>query len=47
MLAKPFARNIIIDILYNLIKYVQYKDVWKLFEMFCVHQQIINSLYIA
>ena len=36
-MVKSFVSNIIIHLSYNLSKYTQYKDVWKLFEVSCFH----------
>ena len=44
MLVKLLASNIIIDFLYNLNKYIQYKHVWKLFEVFCLDQHTVIAL---
>ena len=35
----------IIDLSYNLNKYIQYKHVWKLFEVGCLHQRTVIALY--
>ena len=43
ILAKSFVSNIIIDLSYNLSKYIQYKHVWKLFEMDCLHQHTVAN----
>ena len=45
MLVKSFVNNIIIDLSYNLNKYAQYKPVWKLFEVGCLHQHTVIALY--
>ena len=45
ILVKSFACNIIIDSSYNLSKYIQYKHVWKLFEVGCQHQHTLIPLY--
>ena len=47
MLVKSFASNKIIDLTYNLNKYTEYKQVWNLFEVSCLHQHtlIANTLY--
>ena len=45
MLVKSFVSNIIIDLSYNLSNYIQYKHVWKLFEVGCLHQHpVMESL---
>ena len=44
-LVKLFVNNIIIVLSYNLNKYIQYKHVWKLFEVGCLHQHTIVALY--
>ena len=41
MLLKSIVSNIVFDLLYNLSKYTQYKHVWKLFEVGCLHQHLI------
>ena len=43
ILFKSFASNIIIDLIYNL-KNIQYKRVWKLFEVGCLHQHTAIAL---
>ena len=45
ILVKSFVCNIIIDSSYNLSKYIQYKHVWKLFEVGCQHQHTLIPLY--
>ena len=45
MLVKLFVSNIIIEFLYNLNKYIQYKHVLKLFEVECLHQHTVIALY--
>ena len=46
ILVKSFVSNIIIDLSYNLSEYIQYKHVWKLFEVVCFHQHpVITALY--
>ena len=45
MLVKTFGSNIIIDLLYNLNKCIQYKHVWKLFEVDCLHQHTVIPLH--
>ena len=44
-LVKSFVSNKIIDLSYNLSKYIKYKHVWKLFKVGCLHQYIIIALY--
>ena len=44
MLVKSFDSSIT-DLSYNLYKYTQHKQVWKLFEMSCVHQHYVIALY--
>ena len=34
-----------IDLSYNLSKYMEYKHVWKLFEVGCLHQHTVIVLY--
>ena len=41
MLVKLFFSNIIIDLFYNFNKYIQYKHVWKLFKVSCLHQHTV------
>ena len=43
MFVKSFVTNII-DLSYNLKKYAQYKHVWKLFEVGCLHQHTVIAL---
>ena len=43
-MAKSFVSNIIIDLSYYLNKYIQYKHVWKLFEVGCLHQHTVIAL---
>ena len=43
-MAKSFVSNIIIDLSYYLNKYIQYKHVWKLFEVGCLHQHTAIAL---
>ena len=45
ILVKSFVSNIIIDLSYNLSKYIQYKHVWKLFEVGCLHQLTAIALH--
>ena len=45
MLVKSFASNIIIDISYNLSKHTQYKHVWNIFEVICLHQHTVITFY--
>ena len=45
MLVRLFASNIIIGLSYNLNKYIQYKHIWKLFEVSRVHQHTVITLY--
>ena len=45
MLVKSFLSNIIIDLSYILNKYIQHKHVRKLFEMGCLHQHTVITLY--
>ena len=45
MLFESFVNNTIIDLSYNLNKYTQYKLVWKLFEVGCLHQYTVITLY--
>ena len=45
MLVKVFVSNIIIDLLYNLNKYIQYKYVWKLLKVGCLHQHTVIALH--
>ena len=45
ILVKTFVSNKIIDLPYNLSKYIQYKHVKKLFEVGCLHQHTVISLY--
>ena len=44
MLVQSFVSNIIIDTPYNLSKFIQYKHVWKLFEVVCLHQHAVIAL---
>ena len=44
-LAKSFVSNIIIEISYNLNKYIQYKQVWNLFEKVSLHLHDVIVLY--
>ena len=37
ILVKSFVSNIIVDLLYDLSKYIQYKRVWTLFEVGRLH----------
>ena len=41
ILVKSFVSNIIIDLLYNLSNYMQYKHDWKLFEVGSLNQHIV------
>ena len=41
MLIKLFLNSIIIGISYSLSKCIQYKHVWKLFEMVCLHHHTV------
>ena len=45
MLVNLFANNVIIDLWYNLNKYIQYKHVWKFFEVGWLHQHTVIALY--
>ena len=45
VLDKSFVDNIIINISYNFNKYIQYKHVWKLFEVVCLHLYNIIALH--
>ena len=45
MLFESFVNNTIIDLSYNLNKHPQYKFVWKLFEVGCLHQHSVIALY--
>ena len=45
MLVKSFVSNIIIDLSYNLKEYIQYKQVWKLFQVGCLNQHTAVALY--
>ena len=45
ILVKSFVSNIMIDLSYNLCKYIQYKHVWKLFEAGCLHQRNLIACY--
>ena len=45
MLVESFVNNIIIDLSYNLNKYTQYKLVWKLFDVGCLHLHTVIALY--
>ena len=47
ILVKSFVSNIIIDLSYNLSKYIQYKHVWKLFEVDCLHQYTVANRLIT
>ena len=45
MLIKSFVDNVIIDVPNNFSKYIQYKHVWKLFEVGYLHQNTVMALY--
>ena len=45
ILVKSFVSNIMIDLSYNLCKYIQYKHVWKVFEAGCLHQRNLIACY--
>ena len=45
MLFESFVNNIIIDLSYNFNNYAQYKLVWKLFEVGCLHQHTVTTMY--
>ena len=45
MLVNLISSNVIIDLWYNLNKYIQYKHVWKLFEVDWLHQHTVIALY--
>ena len=47
ILVESFVSNIIIDLSYNLSKYIQYKHVGKLFEVGCLHQHAVANRIIA
>ena len=48
MLVKLFVSYIIIGLSYNLNKYIQYKHVWRPFEVGCLHQHwLFTSTVIA
>ena len=44
-LIKTFVCNIIIDLSYNLSKHIQYKHIWKLSEVNCLHQHTVIAFY--
>ena len=46
MLVKLFVSSIIIDLLYNFNRYIQYKYVRKLFEVSSLHQHTVIALYL-
>ena len=45
MLVKSLASSILTDLSYNLNKYTQYKNFRKLFEVGCLHQDTVITLY--
>lgn len=45
ILDKSFVSSIITHLSYNLSKYMQYKDVWKLFEVGYLHQHTAITFY--
>ena len=45
MFVKSLVSNIIIDISYNLNKYIQYKHVWKPLAVVCLHLHTLIALY--
>ena len=45
MLVKPLFSNVMIDFPYNLNKNMQYKHLWKFFEVDCLHQHTVIPLY--
>ena len=45
IMVKSFAKHLIIDLPYNLKKHIQYKHVWKLFEVSYLHQHTVIALY--
>ena len=45
MLVKLFVRNIKIDLSYKLNNYVQYKHVWKVIKVGCLHQHTAIALH--
>ena len=44
-MVKLFVSNIIVDLQYGLNKYIQYKYVWKFFEVGYLHQHTVIILY--
>ena len=45
MLIKSFVSKTISDLWYKFNKYTQYKHVWKLFEVGCLHQRTVIALH--
>ena len=46
MLVKSFVRNIIFDLLHNFSKYTQYKLLWNLFEVGCLHLHTVANRFL-
>ena len=44
-MVKLFVSNIIVDLQYGLNKHIQYKYVWKFFEVGYLHQHTVIILY--
>ena len=44
-MVKSFVSNMTYDLSYNLNKYIQYKYVWKLFKVGCLHQHNVIAMY--